>query len=129
MLPPGKTKKETALELAAQGMNTGQIAKQMGINYSTVYYWLNPEKCRPKSKKADIPVDYQNPDAKPGWNADRGKCRTCRYRTRHSNATDKNTGNCNYIEIAGHSRGCSVEDCDRYVKGARMERKRTGTII
>ena len=97
----GKTKKETALELAAQGMNAGQIARQIGAKYSTVYHWLNPEKCRPKPKKQEIPVDYKNPDAKPGWNADREKCK-----------------------IAGHSRGCAVEDCDRHVAGDRMEQKK-----
>lgn len=117
----GKTKKETALELAAQGMNAGQIARQIGAKYNTVYHWLNPEKCRPKSKKQEIPVDYKNPDAKPGWNADREKCKTCRYRQRKRNEI---TGGCDYISIAGHSRGCSVENCDRYVKGDRMEQKK-----
>lgn len=117
----GKTKKETALELAAQGMNAGQIARQIGAKYSTVYHWLNPEKCRPKLKKQEIPVDYKNPDAKPGWNADREKCKTCRYRQRKRNEI---TGSCDYISIAGHSRGCAVEDCNRYVKGDRMEQKK-----
>ena len=117
----GKTKKETALELAAQGMNAGQIARQIGAKYSTVYHWLNPEKCRPKSKKQEIPVDYKNPDAKPGWNADREKCKTCRYRQRKRNEI---TGGCDYISIAGHSRGCAVEDCDRHVAGDRMEQKK-----
>ena len=117
----GKTKKDIALEPAAQGMNAGQIARQIGAKYSTVYHWLNPEKCRPKSKKSDIPVDYKNPDAKPGWNADREKCKTCRYRQRKRNEI---TGSCDYISIAGHSRGCAVENCDRYVKGDRMEQKK-----
>ncbi len=121
MLPAGtgKTKKETALELAAQGMKVGQIARQIGAKYSTVYHWLNPDKCQPKKKAEDIPVDYRNPDARPGWNADRKKCKTCRYRARADNG-----GGCDYIEIAGHSRGCDVGDCDRYVKGKRMERKK-----
>ena len=117
----GKTKKETALELAAQGMNAGQIARQIGAKYSTVYHWLNPEKCRSKPKKQEIPVDYRNPDAKPGWNVDREKCKTCRYRQRERNEI---TGGCDYISIAGHSRGCAVEDCDRHVAGDRMEQKK-----
>ena len=117
----GKTKKDIALELAAQGMNAGQIARQIGAKYSTVYHWLNPEKCRPKSKKQEIPVDYKNPDAKPGWNADREKCKTCRYRQRKRNEI---TGGCDYISIAGHSRGCAAENCDRYVKGDRLEQKK-----
>lgn len=117
----GKTKKDIAMELAAQGMNAGQIARQIGAKYSTVYHWLNPEKCRPKLKKQEIPVDYKNPDAKPGWNADREKCKTCRYRQRKRNEI---TGSCDYISIAGNSRGCAVEDCNRYVKGDRMEQKK-----
>ena len=124
MLPAGKTKKEIALQLAEQGMKAPEIAKKIEAKYSTVYNWLNPDKCRLKKKTDVIPVDYKNPDARPGWNADRKKCKTCRYRQVHNNPTDLNKGNCNYIEIAGHSRGCAVEDCDRYVKGARMERKR-----
>ena len=124
MLPAGKTKKEVALQLAAQGKTTAEIAKETGWAYNTVYYYLNPDKCKPKKQTDLIPVDYKNPDAYPGWNADRKKCKTCRYRQAHNNPTDQNKGNCNYIEIAGHSRGCAVEDCDRYVKGTRMERKR-----
>lgn len=124
MLPAGKTKKEIALQLAEQGMKAPEIAKKIDAKYSTVYNWLNPDKCRPKKKTEEISVNYKNPNARPGWNADRKKCKTCRYRQAHNNPTDKNKGNCNYIEIAGHSRGCAVEDCDRYVKGARMGRKK-----
>lgn len=129
MLPAGKTKKEIALQLAEQGMKAPEIAKKIEAKYSTVYNWLNPDKCRPKKKTEEISVNYKNPDARPGWNADRKKCKTCRYRQAHNNPTDQNKGNCNYIEIVGHSRGCTVEDCDRYVKGARMERKRKCTKI
>ena len=124
MLPAGKTKKEIALQLAAQGKTTAEIAKETGWAYNTVYYYLNPDKCKPKKQTDIIPVDYKNPNARPGWNADRRKCRTCRYRQAHNNSTDQNKGNCNYIEIAGHSRGCAVEDCDRYVKGAIMKKER-----
>lgn len=124
MLPAGKTKKEIALQLAEQGMKAPEIAKKINAKYSTVYNWLNPDKCKPKKKMNEISFNYKNPDARPGWNADRKKCMTCRYRQAHNNPTDLNKGNCNYIEIAGHSRGCAVEDCDRYVKGARMERKK-----
>ena len=125
-LPAGKTKKERVLELASQGMTAPEIARQTGIKYNTVYFHLNPDKCakKPARKIEEITVDYKNPDARPGWNADRKNCKTCRYRQAHNNPTDKNKGNCNYIEIAGHSRGCTVEDCNRYVKGDRMERKR-----
>ena len=42
------------------------------------------------------------------------KCRTCVYR-----ASDYHMNGCDYILIEGHSRGCSVEECDRYIKGKR----------
>lgn len=124
MLPTGKTKKEIALQLAEQGMKAPEITKKIDAKYSTVYNWLNPDKCKPKKQTNIIPLDYKNPDAYTGWNADRKKCKTCRYRQAHNNPTDQNKGNCNYIEIAGHSRGCTVEDCDRYVKGAIMKKER-----
>ena len=122
-------KQKLIIELAAKGMTVSEIAQYTGINYKSVYYYMNREKYKPKKKAAAIPVAYKNPDARPGWNADRKKCKTCRYRQAHNNPTDQNKGNCNYIEIAGHSRGCAVEDCDRYVKGTRMERKRKCTKI
>lgn len=102
-------------------MTAPEIARQTGIKYNTVYFHLNPDKCAKKPQKKET---AERPAAAPGWNEDRHACKTCRYRQAHNNPTDKNRGNCNYIEIAGHSRGCTVEDCNRYVKGARMERKR-----
>lgn len=120
-----KEKQKLISELAAKGMTVSEIAQQTRINYKSVYYYMNREKYKPKKKKVEeIPVDYKNPDARPGWNADRKKCKSCRYRQAHYNSTDKNKGNCNYIEIAGHSRGCTVEDCDRYVKGKTMKKER-----
>ena len=119
MLPAGKTKKEIALEMASQGKTAAQIAKETGWAYNTVYYYLNPDKCKPKKQAAEIPVNYRNPDARLGWNADREKCKSCQYRAR----ADKG-GGCDYIEIAGHSRGCDVEDCDRYVRGKKLEKRK-----
>lgn len=120
MLPAGKTKKEIALKMASQGKTAAQIAKETGLAYSTVYYYLNPDKCKPKKQTDIIHVDYKNPDAHPGWNADRRKCKTCRYRA--AGADMKNGAGCDYIDLAHHSRGCAVEDCDRYEKGVRLKR-------
>lgn len=72
-----------------------------------------------KSRKK-LPMDYRNPEAHPGWNADRKKCRICRYRV--TSALRLNAARCDYLGIAGHVRGCAAEDCDRYVKGSRIER-------
>lgn len=121
MLPAGKTKKEIALQLAEQGMKAPEIAKKIDAKYSTVYNWLNPDKCRPKKKAEEISVNYKNPDARPGWNADRKKCKTCKFRP--ASALKSNGAGCDYCDLVGHSRGCAVEDCDRYEKGNRIERK------
>lgn len=116
-IPAGKPKKETALELAAQGLGAPEIAKELDVPYSTVYYWLNPEKCGKKKSAGS----RQKTDLKPGWNADRGACKTCRYRP-DKGMSQRGMG-CDYLDLVGHSRGCSVEDCDKYEKGNRMEKK------
>ena len=105
-------KRTIILNLAAQGMNSSQIARETGFSPGSVYYYMHPE----KYKKQGIPLDYKNPDAAPGWNADRKKCRSFRYRAR-----PEQINRCDYIEHAKHSRGCSVEDCDRYVRGRRLK--------
>ena len=105
-------KRTIILKLAAQGMNSSQIARETGISPGSVYYYMHPEKRR----KQEIPLGYKNPDAYTGWNADRKKCRSCRYRAR-----PEQVNRCDYIEHAKHSRGCSVEDCDRYVRGRRLK--------
>ena len=105
-------KRTIILNLAAQGMNSSQIARETGFSPGSVYYYMHPE----KYKKQEIPLDYKNPDAAPGRNADRRKCRSCRYRAR-----PEQVNGCDYIEIAKHSRGCDVEDCDRYVRGKRLK--------
>ena len=105
-------KRTIVLRLAAQGMNSSQIARETGFSPGSVYYYMHPEKRR----KPEIPLDYRNPDAAPGWNADRHACRSCRYRAR-----PEQVNRCDYIEHAKHSRGCAVEDCDRYVRGRRLK--------
>ena len=110
-----KDKRTIILKLAAQGMNSSQIARETGFSPGSVYYYMHPE----KYKKQEIPLDYRNPDAHPGWNADRKKCRSCRYRAR-----PEQSNRCDYIEHAKHSRGCAVEDCDRYVRGRRLKAMR-----
>lgn len=105
-------KRTIILNLAAQGMNSSQIARETGFSPGSVYYYMHPE----KYKKQEIPLDYRNPDASPGWNADRKKCRSCRYRAR-----SEQVNGCDFIEHAKHSRGCAIEDCDRYVRGHRLK--------
>lgn len=108
---------EIVHKLAAQGMNSSQIARETGFSPGSVYYYMHPEKRR----KPEIPLDYKNPDAYTGWNADRKKCKTCKFRP--ASALKSNGAGCDYCDLVGHSRGCAVEDCDRYEKGNRIERK------
>lgn len=115
--PAGKTDKELALELAAKGKSAAEIAKQMGKKYSTVYAWLNPEKCKKKAsaKKGDIkPVS--------GWNADRHGCRSCMYRA--TGTLKSNGAGCDYAGITEHIRDCSVENCTKYIKGTPKSKKK-----
>lgn len=53
-----------------------------------------------------------------GHNKDRHLCKTCIYQSR-----EKQVNGCDYILMEGHSRGCDVEDCDRYIKGKRKEKR------
>ena len=51
------------------------------------------------------------------------KCKTCIYR-----AADTDPNGCDFILIKGHSRGCPVEECDRYEKGKRIGIPKSSTI-
>lgn len=57
---------------------------------------------------------------KAGPNADRHLCKTCIYRGRHDQV-----GNCSYIEIEGHSRGCRQQNV-RCTKKAENEGRHCG---
>ena len=47
------------------------------------------------------------------------KCGTCRFRQ-----TTPYCGNCNYLSIAGHSRGCPIIGCTRYEKGTPPKKRK-----
>lgn len=106
---PAENKREKALELAKEGKGAAEIARLIDAKYSTVYSWLNPDKCK-KPK----------PENKTASNADRHKCRTCMFR---ATGNTKEAG-CSYIEITGHSRGCSVEECSVYQKGDAVSKRK-----
>lgn len=117
MLPAGKSKKEIVLDLAGQGLTAPEIAKQTGIKYNTVYFYMNPEKCKKKSGK------QEKENHEPGWNADRHACKTCQYRAAQADKINVGIG-CAYALIVEHSRGCDVEDCNVYVRGKRISGKK-----
>ena len=106
---PAENKREKALKLAKEGKGAAEIARMIDAKYSTVYSWLNPDKCK-KPK----------PESKTASNADRHKCRTCMFR---ATGNTKGAG-CSYIEITGHSRGCSVEECSVYQKGDAVSKRK-----
>lgn len=106
---PAENKREKALELAKEGKGAAEIARLIDAKYSTVYSWLNPDKCK-KPK----------PENKTASNADRHKCRTCMFR---ATGNTKGAG-CSYIEITGHSRGYSVEECSVYQKGDAVSKRK-----
>lgn len=102
--PAGKPKKELAMELAAKGMPVKEIANQIGVKYGTVYYWVKNDS-----------------NKKPGWNTDRHACQTCMYRA--TGPLKSNGAGCDYVSIAGRSRECTVEDCEKYIKGTPKSKK------
>ena len=93
------------MELAAKGMPVNEIANQLGVKYGTVYYWVKNDS-----------------NKKPGWNADRHACQTCMYRA--TGPLKTNGAGCDYVSIAGRSRECTVEDCEKYIKGTPKSKKK-----
>lgn len=96
-------KKEKIRKLVEEGYTNREIADRTGIPFGTVGY--HAARFRKKEKE---PVD----------NSDRHLCKTCKFR---SNRPTVNS--CDYAGLMNHSRGCKVEECTKYEKGARMKMK------
>ena len=96
-------KKEKIRKLVEEGYTNREIADRTGISFETVGY--HAARFRKKEKE---PVD----------NSDRHLCKTCKFR---SNRPTVNS--CDYAGLMKHRRGCKVEECTRYEKGARMKMK------
>lgn len=98
-----------------QGMNAMQIhILHPEWNYNTIYSAMHPEMCKKKKRTEEI---VERPK---GWNADKKACKTCQYRGRGTSSGTSSQNGCNYILAAGHSRGCKVADCDKYIKGKQI---------
>lgn len=96
-------KKEKIRKLVEEGYTNREIADRTGIPFGTVGY--HAARFRKKEKES---VD----------NSDRHLCKTCKFR---SNRPTVNS--CDYADLMKHSRGCMIEECTKYEKGARMKRK------
>lgn len=103
------TKKEKAQKMRKEGKSIQEIANHLDLKSQTVRTYL-------------VGYDYRKEsgiqDFKPGWNKNRDGCRKCIYRASKSSEKPKRPG-CNYILIEERSRGCRVEDCDKFVKGSK----------
>ncbi len=108
-----KPKKKTAGDIiepyVRQGLPDSEIAEKTGIKYRTV--WAAAKKIRERLEETK------------GKNADRHLCKTCKYRA--AAYTKNGSGiKCEYALKSGkRSRGCDVEDCDKYEKGAPVRVK------
>ena len=91
--------------MAAKGTPVKEIANQIGVKYGTVYYWVKNDS-----------------NKKPGWNADRHACQTCMYRA--TGPLKTNGAGCDYVTITQRIRDCSVEDCEKYIKGTPKSKKK-----
>ena len=103
------TKKETAQKMRKEGKSIQEIANHLEVKPQTIRNYLIGYDNRKESRIQDF---------KPGWNKKRDGCRKCIYRASKSSDKTKRPG-CNYILIEEHSRGCRVEDCDKFVKGSK----------
>lgn len=97
-------KKEKIRKLVEEGYTNREIADRTGIPFGTVGYHA----ARFRKKEREPAVD----------NSDRHLCKTCKFR---SNRPTVNS--CDYAGLMKHSRGCKVEECTKYEKGARMKMK------
>ena len=97
-------KKEKIRKLVEEGYTNREIADRTGIPFGTVRYHA----ARFRKKEKEPAVD----------NSDRHLCKTCKFR---SNRPTVNS--CDYAGLMKHSRGCKVEECTKYEKGARMKMK------
>lgn len=96
--------------MVEKGYQNRAIAEKTGIPNGTVAHYAAEYR---KQKEAKKKLQEGS-----GVNADRHLCLTCRYR---SNQPTVNI--CDYGWLTQNPRGCEVEECTKYEKGARMKNK------
>lgn len=97
-------------DLVEKGYQNRAIAEKTGIPNGTVAHYAAEYR---KQKEAKKKLQEGS-----GVNADLHLCLTCRYR---SNQPTVNI--CDYGWLTQNPRGCEVEECTKYEKGARMKNK------
>ena len=97
-------------EMVAQGYQNREIAKILGLPVGTVGTYAAMHRKQMKGQ--------ENTKESTERNADRHLCLYCKYRSDHPTANG-----CDYAGIMEHSRGCTVEECTVYEKGARLKMK------
>lgn len=107
---------EVLRKYVLDGKSNKEIAEMMKVSVGTIKNWvyengLTGFRARGGGRK--------EPQRGYGYNSDRHLCRSCRYRDGLVTAR----GGCNYLSIAGHSRGCSVDNCNVYEKGKKVTKK------
>ena len=109
-LPESENEKRRTIigKLVEQGYQNKEIAEKTGIPVGTVGTYA--AMFRKQKKEAE--------KRKTGENADRHLCMSCKYRSARTEING-----CDYAGIVKHSRGCPVEECTVYEKGARLKIK------
>lgn len=100
---------ENAKEVIQQlkdGKSRSTIAEKYNVRRQTVDYWI---------KKRNIILPEKQATAPSG----KKRCSSCQYRQ-----LDSKLGNCAYIFITGRSKRCKADNCDKYVKGKPLSKRR-----
>jgi len=84
-------------KLKAQGLKGAEIAREMGIPEGRLNNWLYMKK-RKKPER---------------------RCKECIYRSPDM----LRQGNCSYSDLTGHMRRSPADNCDKFIKGPRKEKK------
>lgn len=117
VVPANNSKKkeydpEVLRKYVLDGKSNKEIAEMMKVSVGTIKNWVHENGLTGFRTRG---VGRKEPQRGYGYNSDRHLCWSCRYRDRLATAR----GGCNYLAIVGHSRGCSVENCNVYEKGKK----------
>ena len=107
---------EVLRKYVLDGKSNKEIAEMMKVSVGTIKNWVYENGLTGFRMRGGKRKEPQHVD---GNNSDRHLCRSCRYRDGLATAR----GGCNYLSIAGHSRGCSVDNCNVYKKGKKVTKK------